>query len=56
MALTEKEHAEIRRLTALKMVLDSRIERDNITTAEQIIARARKFELYVIGESDKKEE
>jgi len=52
MALTDKDHAEIRRLTVLKMALDSRLEND--TTPEQIIERAKKFEQYIAGEQDEK--
>jgi len=52
MALTEKDHAEIRRLTVLKMALDAR---PNATeTTEQMIERAKKFELYIVGEQDEK--
>lgn len=51
MALTEKEHAEIRRLTMLKMAVDNSPEGAASVT---IIAKAKQFEEYVVGESDEK--
>lgn len=47
MPMTEKDHAEIRRLTVLKMAIDSRGETE---LTEQIIARAKQFEKYIVGE------
>ena len=53
MALAEEEKAELRRLTMLKMAVDSIGSRDfspDANATEQIIARAEKFDKYVVGE------